>query len=204
MKTILSSLLISTSLLAAPVFAQEEPSSDPNTVLATINGNEITYGHIIALASRLPPEYETVDSAVLFDGILDQLIQQELLSSITDPQAPMARLSIDNEQRSVLASIAISKISIEATTEEKLQEAYEAEIADFVPTKEYNASHILVETEEEAFELVDKLNDGADFAELAMEFSTGPSGPEWRQSRLVRTRCDGSAFRRGGSGLGSR
>ena len=39
------------------------------------------------------------------------------------------------------------------------------------------ASHILVETEEEAKAIIDQLKDGADFAELAREKSTGPSGP---------------------------
>ena len=37
--------------------------------------------------------------------------------------------------------------------------------------------HILVESEEEAKDLIVKLSDGADFAGLAQEFSTGPSGP---------------------------
>jgi len=39
------------------------------------------------------------------------------------------------------------------------------------------SSHILLATEEEANEVVALLEDGGDFAELAMEFSTGPSGP---------------------------
>lgn len=39
------------------------------------------------------------------------------------------------------------------------------------------SSHILVATEEEANDVVVLLEDGGDFAELAMEFSTGPSGP---------------------------
>lgn len=39
------------------------------------------------------------------------------------------------------------------------------------------SSHILVETEEEANDVVALLEDGGDFAELALEFSTGPSGP---------------------------
>ena len=37
------------------------------------------------------------------------------------------------------------------------------------------ASHILVKTEEEANDLLAKLNDGADFAELAQEYSLCPS-----------------------------
>ena len=39
------------------------------------------------------------------------------------------------------------------------------------------ASHILVETEEAAYEIIAKLSDGGDFATLAKENSTGPSGP---------------------------
>ncbi len=39
------------------------------------------------------------------------------------------------------------------------------------------SSHILLATEEEADEVIALLEDGGDFAELAMEYSTGPSGP---------------------------
>ena len=37
------------------------------------------------------------------------------------------------------------------------------------------ASHILVKTEEEANDLLNKLNEGADFGELAQEYSLCPS-----------------------------
>lgn len=40
------------------------------------------------------------------------------------------------------------------------------------------ASHILVKTEEEVNDLVAKLKDGADFAELAQECSLCPSGKQ--------------------------
>ncbi len=65
----------------------------------------------------------------------------------------------------------------EALTDEVLQAAYDEKFADAEPTKEFNASHILVETEDEAKTLVTELEGGADFAELAKEKSTGPSGP---------------------------
>lgn len=42
---------------------------------------------------------------------------------------------------------------------------------------EYKARHILLETEKEALSIVEELNNGADFEELAKEKSTGPSGP---------------------------
>ena len=42
----------------------------------------------------------------------------------------------------------------------------------------YKTRHILVDTEAEASALLDQLNAGADFAELAREYSTGPTGPD--------------------------
>ena len=42
--------------------------------------------------------------------------------------------------------------------------------------KEYNARHVLVETREEAVVVIESLDNGADFSEVAMEKSTGPSG----------------------------
>jgi len=44
--------------------------------------------------------------------------------------------------------------------------------------EEVEASHILVETEEEALEIIDELDDGADFAELAKEYSIDPGTAE--------------------------
>ena len=42
---------------------------------------------------------------------------------------------------------------------------------------ELRARHILVETGEAAADLIKQLDEGADFAALAQEHSTGPSGP---------------------------
>ena len=49
------------------------------------------------------------------------------------------------------------------------------------PQEEYNASHILVETEEEAVAVKAEIDAGADFAATAREKSTGPSGPNGGQ-----------------------
>jgi peptidyl-prolyl cis-trans isomerase C len=61
--------------------------------------------------------------------------------------------------------------------EERLAAAYEARYGDVGPTREIRASHILLETEDAAAAARAELEDGADFAELAAERSTGPSGP---------------------------
>ncbi len=160
---------------ASPVLAQDAPS--PETVVATVNETEITLGHMIALRARLPQQYQQLPADVLFSGILDQLVQQQLLADTEDGLSPGGQITIDNEARAILANQAIGAIAEAAVTDEALQAAYEEAFASVEPATEFNASHILVETEEEAQALVTELEGGADFAELAMEKSTGPSGP---------------------------
>ena len=150
---------------------------DANTVVATVNGTELTLGHMIVLKQRLPQQYQQLPLDDLFEGILDQLVQQTLLGESVDSLSTGSRLSLENEERALRAQEAINLVVTDAVTEEALKAAYEEEFGSVEPETEYNASHILVATEDEANALVETLEGGADFAELAKEKSTGPSGP---------------------------
>ena len=169
------------SLSALAVYATltlPATAQDASTVVANVNGTEITVGHMIVARATLPPRFQELPDEVLFTGILDQLIQQELLAQTFEGELPpRAQLSLENENRSVVAGEVVEQILTEALTPEALQAAYDAQYADAAPTEEYNASHILVATEEEALAIKAELDAGADFAETAREKSTGPSGP---------------------------
>ena len=160
--------------LALPAFAAE---TNANTVVASVNGTDITIGHMIATKSALPDQYKSLPDDVLFDGILEQLIQQTVLSqSLDGDQSRVITLTIENELRSMRAGDALEAKIAGAITDDAIQAAYKARFSEAEPTTEYNASHILVETEAEALELRKQLDDGADFAALAKKESTGPSG----------------------------
>lgn len=160
--------------LALPVFAAE---TNTDTVVASVNGEDITIGHMIVLREGLPEQYQTLPDDVLFDGILDQLVQQALLAQKAENPGRVIELRLENERRSLLAGTVMQTMLDDALTDEALQAAYDQKFAGAEPSKEYNASHILVETEDEAKSLVTELEGGADFAELAKDKSTGPSGP---------------------------
>ena len=172
--TFLPSLALA-AVMALPLAAETKP--DAATVVARVNGDEITLGHIIATAAALPEQYQQIEDDVLYDLILDQLIQQQLLSQQQDALSKLNTLALENETRSMRAVQAVDALIDENLTDDVIQDAYDAQYADFEDSDEFNASHILVEMEDKAKEIKAQLDDGADFAEMAKEHSTGPSGP---------------------------
>ena len=158
--------------LAMPAQAQ-----DANTVVATVNGKDISIGHMILARTTLPEQYQQLPDDVLFEGILKQLVEQSLLAdSFTGDLPKRISISLENEKRSLIAGERVEAVLTAALTDEAIQAAYDSKFADAEPTQEYNASHILVKTEEEALALKSELDAGADFASAAKEKSTGPSG----------------------------
>ncbi|AFO89241.1 peptidylprolyl isomerase [Phaeobacter inhibens] len=173
--TYLSGLAL-TVALTLPISAAAEPHA--NTVVATVNGEEITIGHMIIARATLPQQYQQLPDDVLYDAILDQLIQQTSLKQELNGEVPKyVVLSLENEARSLLAADVIEKVMENAASDEDLRTAYDEKYTDGTGGDEFNASHILVETEEDAADIRAELDAGADFATLARERSTGPSGP---------------------------
>ena len=163
--------------MALPAAAQ-----DASTVVATVNGTDITVGHMIVARATLPAQFQELPDEVLFNGILEQLIQQELLAqSFEGDLPPRATLSIDNETRSLTAGESLELLLQDALTDEAVQAAYDEKLSGLEASQEYNASHILVETEEEALAIQTEIAEGAEFSAVAREKSTGPSGPNGGQ-----------------------
>lgn len=159
---------------ALPASAEDTTA---DTVVATVNGINITMGHLIATKGSLPQQYQELSDDVLYEGLMEQVIQQTLLSQALEGEQPKrVTLSIENELRAQRASLVLDAKIADAITDDALQAAYTARFADAEPATEYNASHILVATEAEAQEIRKLLDGGADFTELAKEKSTGPSG----------------------------
>lgn len=155
-------------------FATMASAQQASDVVATVNGTEITLGEMIITRSQLPQQYQQLPPETLFQGILDQLIQQQVLADTLENTPARVELALQNQRRSLLAGEAINAMMQEEVSDEALQKAYDEAFADAEPVQEYNASHILVETEEEAQAVLERLEAGEDFAEVAKEVSTDP------------------------------
>jgi peptidyl-prolyl cis-trans isomerase C len=153
-------------------------SQDANTILATVGETKITLGHVIALQSRLTTQYKNLDDSTLFNGILDQLIQQAVVAeNVKKRNFSEIKYEYENQIRTYLANLYIEKITLRKLSETRIKEFYESQYKISAADKEFNASHILLETEPEASEVQSMLKANKDFSELAKTRSTGPSGP---------------------------
>jgi peptidyl-prolyl cis-trans isomerase C len=104
--------------MALPAAAQ-----DADTVVATVNGTDITVGHMIVAHGTLPEQYQSLPANVLFEGILSQLISQTVLSQSLEGELPKrAMLSLDNERRLLKKDVRILKSQTEPVLRLRVQQ----------------------------------------------------------------------------------
>ena len=90
---------------------------------------------------------------------------------------PQIKAQIELQYRGTIAqAVARDFVESNPATDAEILAEYETQLEQS-SDKQYKARHILVETQSEAQDLIDQLNEGADFQALAKEHSTGPSGP---------------------------
>jgi peptidyl-prolyl cis-trans isomerase C len=90
---------------------------------------------------------------------------------------PQIKAQLELQYRGTIAqAVARDFVESNPATDAEILAEYETQLEQS-SDKQYKARHILVETQSEAQDLIDQLNEGADFQALAKEHSTGPSGP---------------------------
>lgn len=169
--------------VSGPVTAQQEsgavaaPEDDP--VVARVNGSEIRRSDVAVAYARLPDQYKQVPVSVIFPQIVQQLVDGELLANAGRADDLQDSDEV-KEQMAEFEKVAIqqaymNRLIAEGISEDELRKVYDETIANTQGPLEVRASHILVDNDQEAADIIKALAGGADFAELARERSTGPS-----------------------------
>ena len=172
--SILAFLLFSIMFLKATQ-AQNIP------IVANVNNEDISLETMIHAMNELPPEIQSQPFMSYYEDLLERVIDIKLFAQegkkMKLDEEPSVRAAIDFVIEKVLMQAFLSKYVQENIKEENLKASYNNFIADETSREEIKASHILMDTESEAIDVINMLNDGDDFVELAKNKSTGPSGP---------------------------
>lgn len=158
---------------------EEDTGAQEDPVVAVVEGEEIRRSDVMKSAAELPPQYQQ-QIELIFPALVERLVDFKLLDKaaaerdLEEDEEVQARL--EAIKTDIMRDVLLSKIIEEEVSDAEVEAAYEQHLEDNPAQEEIRARHILVETEEEAKEIIAQLDEGADFAELAKEKSTGPTG----------------------------
>ena len=169
-------LLATTSIGAA--LAQGEAIANADAVVATVGGEAITEADLAFAAEDMAQDLAQMPAEERRAFLVRILIDMKIMSAAAR-EAGMDRTEIFAQRQKYLEERALRRAYFNeaiagAVTEEAARAEYDSFVQQFEPQEEVRASHILVETEEEANALKAEIDGGADFAELARENSIDP------------------------------
>ena len=152
---------VATALLSASIALPVQVLAQDRIAVATLDGNSIWLDEIMAVAETLPPEYQQQGIAGIYDQLVDEVANSRLAavaarSSGLDKEADVASAMKTAADR-VLAEAYITREVSKEITEESIQAAYDTYVADTGSRETVTASHILVETEDEARAIIAQL-----------------------------------------------
>jgi peptidyl-prolyl cis-trans isomerase C len=163
---------------AATEAAPAAPALDPATVVATVDGAEITEADVKLAETELDQQFAQLTPEQKRAAALSAIIEIRVMSNkakasgLDNDPAFKRRIEFLN-QRALHAEL-IDKEVAPQINDEAVRARYDKEMAAATPVNEVKAAHILVKTKEEAEAIIKELDGGADFAAIAKEKSTDP------------------------------
>lgn len=150
-------------------------------VLATVGGKQITELDVEMMLAQMGQRAAQYNNPQGRAMILDQLINRKLF--LMDAQKnlyerePAFKDQLARIKEDMLSSYAIQKaVERVRVTDEEVKKYFEDNREQFAPEMTFKASHILVETEEQAAEIAEKIRAGEiTFEDAAMQYSSCPS-----------------------------
>lgn len=153
-----------------------------NKILAKVGGMDVTEAEVNEMIARLMQNGQNLDNAQGRALVLEQLIANKLF--LLEAQKNMYEYSaefkaqLQKVKEDMLTSFAMSKAfeAVKPATEEEMKAFYEENKEKFAADESVNASHILVDSEDKAKELLEKINAGEiSFEDAARQESSCPS-----------------------------
>lgn len=152
-----------------------------NGALAVVNGKEITQQDVYMFLNELGPEMAMqFQSAEGIKKIVEELVNQELLylEAIENEldNDEIFKKELERIKANILKQYAINKLLSDIkVTEEEIVNYYNEHKEYFNVPETVRASHILVNDEKKANEIVDEIKGGLSFEDAAKKYSTCPS-----------------------------
>jgi peptidyl-prolyl cis-trans isomerase C len=156
--------------------------SDPDPVLAKVNGQPIHTSDLKAATETLPPQARSMPPQQLYPMLLDQLVDAQALLVAAKKTGldkdPDVQHSMQMAEDRALASALLNKVVRPQVTDEAVKARYDQDFANKAGEPEVHARHILVSDEATAKKIIAELKKGGDFAALSKQYSKDPGASQ--------------------------
>ena len=179
-KPFLATALLSIGLAISVAHAKDEKASDvkkEDTVVATVNGDKIMKSALdgyLQVIKRSPSGSAVKPAEALDDLVATELALQEAKKTDILSRADIKKKISDFTRNVLLTTWTKEKVKSFDISDADIKKEYD-ETVKKLTSKEFNARHILLKTEDEAKAVIKEIAGGADFAKVAEKKSTGPS-----------------------------
>ena len=152
-----------------------------STPVAKVGAHTITADDLEQAAADFSQELAQVPAerrqSILIDVLVDMALLAQAAEAVGLDKEPGFQRRLDFLRTRALRNIYVEREIVGTITPTAIKAEYDKQSAAFQPAEEISARHVLVASKEEAEALIVELDAGKDFADLAKEKSTGPSGP---------------------------
>jgi peptidyl-prolyl cis-trans isomerase C len=180
-QTILSSAL-ALALAGAAFGSLATPVSAEDKVVATINGKAITDADLAVADSEIGADMGTMAPDQKRMSLLEFLIDNQLFAEAAEAeklgQGPDFETRLNYLKRRALREVYFDKVIKASVSDTDARKIYDDQVKLMKPEEEVSARHILVESEDKAKELKEKVKGGGDFVALAKEHSKDPGSKD--------------------------
>ncbi len=153
-------------------------SAVAESVVATVNGADITEQQLTAFMRDSANSGATLSREDALQELISRTVVLQDAAALKLEERADIKQQLALLRETVLLQAALNEaLKANPITEAELRAVYDERIGAVQAPTEYKARHILLETEDDAKAVIAELDGGADFATLAKERSTGPSGP---------------------------
>jgi len=175
-RTTLAAAAIGTALaLAGPAAAQ-------SPVVAKVNGKTITEADLKHADAEIGGDLGNLPDGTKRRVLVEYLIEHSLLADAAESQKLATGAAYDERmaywRRRALRDTFFDTKVRDSVSEADAKKFYDAQVAQMKPQDEVHARHILVESKDKAVEIFEKIAHGAQFAEMAKEFSKDPGSKD--------------------------
>jgi len=161
-------------------FAQDQ-SQDTSLEVLTINGQGYSLNLVGSIINQLPDNVRNQPIDVYYNSVIDDIVDTKLTANAAIESGlaenPLLKEIAERAYDRVIAEAWLNDALNSRINEDMINQSYNDLVADTESRTETRARHILLDSKDAAVDAIKRLDNGEDFADLAKELSTGPSGP---------------------------